>query len=1014
MVDVPRELLEAAAVADVVPVLGDALNPGPPAGAASGDQIALLLGAKLNIPVGGIRPTKDLPSLVSQYEALRGRHALIALLRQQMGAPDPVIPHELLLAVRLASQALITTSVSLNAETALRRIGNATSTVIIDPIATWYTSQERQPWLIKLAGCLSQPESVALSSDRLMRLSTSIDQLELMVRGILLTKTLVFIAYGLGDPYLEALHTLLQMSSTHSRRRYILTEDIAHDERVLARVWESRGYEVVSGPLCAILEKLADASDPAGRSIAAVAPQSVHSLRPFKFLDYYTEQESNIYFGREDEAESLAMIIATNPLTLVVGPSGVGKTSLVNAGLVPRLHAKGYDTCTIRALDHPTKEILNALRLKEGGEGEVPEDLRTALSSYSRKRPLVVTIDQFEEFFLRVGPGARRDFAEQLYACLTDASLDIRIAFVIRDDFLHHMLELSPPLNNILRSHFVVRRLSRSQVSDVLKQIFQEVGIEIDPGLVARLVEDLDDDGIDPCQLQIIGHTLQLEIPPGSRSVKAELYGTLGGTDAILARYLDHTLGVLPAELLPVAKGVLQCMVSADRTKNVMSAKEIARDVITRRLDVSDDILQRVLHDLMQARVIRSVRGRREEVFELAHDVLAAKVWGWIEPRDIELKYVRQLLQQSTVDWQQVRILPSRPQWELVERHRKELEFSPPEALFALHAAYHYSSDVTWWTAKAEQCDVDVWAECTRMLGTEGPPVRLAVLNWAAGSPDARKTALLELALLSEYPAVRRVARRAVFGETSPHAGGDEPVFVDVPGGDFLFGTDDLRFEHSQPCHRVTVSTFAVQRYPVTNYEYWAFVRATGHRAPDHWGGDEPPDLLMEHPVVQVSWWDATEYCAWFATEAGLPTRLPTAAEWEKAAGWDPLRGTQSYWSWGNTFDPAKGNSRVGGPGSTTPIGQYTPASGDSPYGVADMCGNTFDWVSDWWAPGHDPTEVADPQGPPTGQHKCARGGSWAGSAEGTSVVSNKYSLSPGTRNEYVGFRMAYSAVDAT
>ncbi|WP_340377137.1 SUMF1/EgtB/PvdO family nonheme iron enzyme [Streptomyces sp. SS7] len=1014
MVDVPRELLEAAAVADVVPVLGDALNPGPPEGAASGDQLALLLGAKLNLPVGGIRPAKDLPILVSQYEALRGRHALIALLRQQMGAPDPVIPNELLLAVRLASQALITTSVSLNAETALRRIGNATSTVIIDPIATWYTSQERQPWLIKLAGCLSQPESVALSSDRLMRLSTSIDQLELMVRGILLTKTLVFIAYGLGDPFLEALHTLLQMSSTHSRRRYILTEEIADDERVIARVWESRGYEVVSGPLCAMLEQLVDASDPAGRSIAAVAPQNVHSLRPFKFLDYYTEQESKIYFGRDDEAESLATIIATNPLTVIVGPSGVGKTSLVNAGLIPRLHAKGYDTCTIRALDHPTKEILNALRLKEGGEGWASEDLRTALSSYTRKRPLVVTIDQFEEFFLRVGPGARRDFAEQLYACLRDASLDIRLAFVIRDDFLHHLLELSPPLDKILRSHFVVRRLSRGQVGDVLKKIFQEIGIEIDPELVARLMEDLDDDGIDPCQLQIIGHTLQREIPPGSSSVKAELYGTLGGTDAILARYLDHTLDVLAAELLPVAKGVLQCMVSADRTKNVMSTKEIARDVITRRLDVSDDILQRVLHDLMQARVIRSVQGRGEEVFELAHDVLAAKVWGWIEPRDIELKYVRQLLQQSTVDWRQVKILPSRPQWELVERHREELEFSPSEALFALHAAYHYDSGVTWWTAKAEQCGVDVWAECTRMLGTESPPVRLAVLNWAVGSPNARKTALLELALLSEYPAVRRVARRAMFGETPRHAGGDEPVFVDVPGGDFLFGTDDLRFEHSQPCHRVTVSAFAIQRYPVTNYEYRAFVRATGHRAPDHWEGGEPPYRLMEHPVVQVSWWDATEYCAWFAAEAGLPTRLPTAAEWEKAAGWDPLKGTQSYWSWGNTFDPAKGNSRVGGPGSTTPIGQYTPASGDSPCGVADMCGNTFDWVSDWWAPGHDPTEVVDPQGPPTGQHKCARGGSWAGSAEGTSVVSNKYSLSPGTRNEYVGFRMAYTVADAS
>lgn len=453
-------------------------------------------------------------------------------------------------------------------------------------------------------------------------------------------------------------------------------------------------------------------------------------------------------------------------------------------------------------------------------------------------------------------------------------------------------------------------------------------------------------------------------------------------------------------------------MVSADRTKSVMSTKEIARDVITRRLNVSDDTLQRILHDLTQARVIRSVQGRSEEVFELAHDVLAAKVWGWIEPRDIELKYVRQLLQQSTVDWQQVEILPSHPQWDLVERHRADLEFSPSEALFALHAAYHFASDIAWWTAQAQRCDVDVWAECTQMLDTASLSVRLAVLNWAANSDDSRKFSLLEIALRSEYPAVRRVAHRAMFGDTPLRGGDDEPVFVEVPGGAFLFGTDDVRFEHSQPCHRVTVSTFSIQRYPVTNYEYRQFVRTTGHRAPDHWPGGHLPEQLMEHPVVQVSWWDATKYCTWFAAETGLATRLPTAAEWEKAAGWDPRRGEQSYWSWGDIYDPAKGNSRIGGPGSTTPVGQHTPAGGDSSYGVADMCGNTFDWVSDWWAPGHDPSDTMNPQGPSAGQHKCARGGSWAGSAEGTSVVSNKYSLSPGTRNEYVGFRMAYTVAE--
>src|SRR5690242_7646041 len=130
MVMLPRELLEAAATGDIVPVIGDALNPGPPHGAASSEYLAVQLGEKLGMPPGTVRPTQDLPALVSQYEALRGHHALLMWLRECMGAPDPAIAPELLLAVRLGRRAVITTSVSSNAETALRRIGNYKATVV--------------------------------------------------------------------------------------------------------------------------------------------------------------------------------------------------------------------------------------------------------------------------------------------------------------------------------------------------------------------------------------------------------------------------------------------------------------------------------------------------------------------------------------------------------------------------------------------------------------------------------------------------------------------------------------------------------------------------------------------------------------------------------------------------------------------------------------------------------------------------------------------------------------------
>lgn len=235
-----------------------------------------------------------------------------------------------------------------------------------------------------------------------------------------------------------------------------------------------------------------------------------------------------------------------------------------------------------------------------------------------------------------------------------------------------------------------------------------------------------------------------------------------------------------------------------------------------------------------------------------------------------------------------------------------------------------------------------------------------------------------------------------------------EHGFVRVAGGPFPFGTNDEQFEQSGPQVVVHVSSFSVQKHPVTNADYLDYIAEADARPPAYWLEASPPTDRLDHPVVGVSWFDAVGYCRWYGERHGLSTRLPTAAEWEKAATWNQGQQRKYNWSWGDKFEcqPPKGNSRDGGPGETTPVGHYSPFGGDAPCGAADMCGNTFDWVSDWSAPTHDRLATTDPTGPENGTHKCARGGSWAGSPTGTSGVSHKYSLTPETRNEYTGFRM--------
>ncbi|MFC9732776.1 formylglycine-generating enzyme family protein [Streptomyces roseolus] len=152
-----------------------------------------------------------------------------------------------------------------------------------------------------------------------------------------------------------------------------------------------------------------------------------------------------------------------------------------------------------------------------------------------------------------------------------------------------------------------------------------------------------------------------------------------------------------------------------------------------------------------------------------------------------------------------------------------------------------------------------------------------------------------------------------------------------VAAGTFLCG------EKNEP---VWPTSFYIDVFPVTNNDCARFVAATGHEPPQHWHRGKCPEVTLDHPVVFVTWHDASAYAAW----AGKG--LPTSPQWEKAA-----RGTRGdTYPWGNNATPAKGNSRESGIGSTTPVSRYH--RGVSPYGVYDFCGDTREWCSTRSEPG--------------------------------------------------------------
>jgi len=204
----------------------------------------------------------------------------------------------------------------------------------------------------------------------------------------------------------------------------------------------------------------------------------------------------------------------------------------------------------------------------------------------------------------------------------------------------------------------------------------------------------------------------------------------------------------------------------------------------------------------------------------------------------------------------------------------------------------------------------------------------------------------------------------------------DPTRMVSVAAGPFVMGSDAAErrfayalsspavreaawFEAELPRRRVSLRAACIDRFLVTQDEYAAFVRATGHRAPgitrdgylrqgflvhDYdrevtpylWRGGKPPDRLGDHPVVLVSASDASAFCRWRHPDL----RLPTEAEWEKAA-----RGNRgSTFPWGDSWDPGRLNSAASGINATTPVARFS--SGVSPYGLFDAVGNVFQWTS--------------------------------------------------------------------
>ena len=238
-----------------------------------------------------------------------------------------------------------------------------------------------------------------------------------------------------------------------------------------------------------------------------------------------------------------------------------------------------------------------------------------------------------------------------------------------------------------------------------------------------------------------------------------------------------------------------------------------------------------------------------------------------------------------------------------------------------------------------------------------------------------------------------------------------------IPAGEFTMGDND-GFKDERPIHTVYLDSYYIDKYEVTNVLYEACVNDGACSPPQNSGLGTRSSYYgnsqySNYPVIYVDWYQSNTYCEW------RDSRLPTEAEWEKAA-----RGINEYnYPWGNDFQCRNGNFDdiqglngyiiPGGPNcdgfeDTAPVGSF--GSGKSPFGIYDMAGNIWEWVSDLYDGNYYlESSYQDPQGPSSGNGQVIRGGAWDVANEKNLLTTRRIGFEPLTTGNYLGFRCANS-----
>jgi hypothetical protein len=713
------------------------------------------------------------------------------------------------------------------------------------------------------------------------------------------------------------------------------------------------------------------------RVLAAAAFRDRPPARPYKSLYSFELEDAAIYFGRDDDAAALYELVGASRLTVLHAPSGTGKTSLLNAGLAPRLAADGRLPIYARAHADPVMACKRAFA--PPSLGPWPEllaalPLSTLLGMCCRYldrdvHELVIIFDQFETFFAgQLDRVQRLAFAADLATCCEDMLLPVRFVIGIRDDMFSRLSEFSGYLPQLFAHQYRLEQLTRAAAASAIQAPLRRLERQCTcaPQLLDTLLDDLARTGMEPPHLQLVCMRLYAALAPGDTELNLDHYQSIGRAAGTLGSYMRDVLDQLGLDA-PLARSILVELLNSDGTRALLPQTILAARV-TSRDDMA--LFDMILERLVAARLIRRELIDSAIYVELAHDYLLHEIRSWLNADADVTRRSRETVRRAVATWREYAVLMDPTTLEAISHHSRQFDVQDAENLeLLLRSAIAHRTHIEVWMPRAFAAGLDLWALIAPALQDDDRHLRAAI---ADALPTLGHASISTLARMLD-DGTSLVRTRAILGLKRIGL---------VSAQDALHA--NLKYEVIVPADAFGPA-FMVDRSPVTNVEYQNFlVDNPEHPPPSGWYNRGAPRGLEIYPVTDVNWYDAQAYARW----AGR--RLLTAREWWRAAGGPSGR----VYPWGNILDIACCNTYEADRGGATPVGYYSPA-GDSLYGIADMAGNVWEWME-------DPDEIG-------GINRLLCGGSWRHSANFARIDYNQYRRKPAERRDCIGFRLCFS-----